>query len=43
MLLSSGWILLLFLSPVLSIIPVVLLWHWLMPLFGAGQKVSGML
>lgn len=43
MLVSSGWLLLLFLSPVLSIIPVVLLWHWLMPLLGLKQKASGML
>ena len=39
MFVSSGWLLLMYLSPVLSIIPVMLLWHGLMPLLGAWQRI----
>lgn len=39
MLLSPGWLLVIYLSPVLSIIPVMLLWHSLAPLAALWQKV----
>jgi len=32
MFVSAGWLLFIYLSPVLSIIPIMLLWHGLAPL-----------
>lgn len=38
MLLSPNWLLLIYLSPVLSIIPVMLLWQCILPLRELIQK-----
>ncbi|MGP9800146.1 hypothetical protein [Rheinheimera sp. NSM] len=39
MLLSPGWLLIIYLSPVLSIIPVMLLWQGIAPVAALWQKV----
>jgi len=39
MLLSPGWLLVIYLSPVLSIIPVMLLWHSMAPVAALWQKL----
>jgi hypothetical protein len=38
MFVSSGWLLLMYLSPVLSLIPAMLLWQGLAPLLALWQR-----
>jgi len=38
MFVSAGWLLFIYLSPVLSIIPAMLLWHGLAPLLSMWQR-----